>query len=291
MIELLALKLKEVSKKASNIDEKIDNLAISQEKELNDKANAILKDFEVKYENYVKNIPLPKDGKDFDLNLWENFKKDRDIIANKAIGELNDLKAEIIKFFQEQTANYNAIIKENELQNNKNEAKCNAFIKEKEAQIDEIILNIESFKGEDGKDGKDGAKGENGKDGAKGKDGKDGIGIKDITEKNGEIVITLTDGTIKKLKMPRDIRVISGGGGGSKGGGVDEGGIDYAQLKNIEEPLLNNDEFMIFRDGKPYKVSLQSLSNYLGNDLPATEYTDLNGQVLTDLENNYYTSL
>ena len=72
---------------------------------------------------------------------------------------------------------------------------------------------------------------------------------------------------------------------------ADGGGIDYAQLKSIEEPLLNNDEFMIFRDGKPYKVSLQSLSNYLGNDLPATEYTDLNGQVLTDLENNYYTSL
>ena len=218
MIELLALKLKEVSKKASNIDEKIDNLAISQEKELNDKANAILKDFEVKYENYVKNIALPKDGKDFDLNLWENFKKDRDSIINKAIGELNDLKAEIIKFFQEQTDNYNAFVKEKELQNNKNEASLNAFVKEKESRIDEIILNIESFKGEDGKDGKDGAKGENGKDGAKGKDGKDGIGIKDITEKNGEIVITLTDGTIKKLKMPRDIRVISGGG--SKGGGV-----------------------------------------------------------------------
>lgn len=216
MIELLALKLKEVSKKASNIDEKIDNLAISQEKELNDKANAILKDFEVKYENYVKNIALPKDGKDFDLNLWENFEKDRDIVINKTVGELNDLKAEIIKFFQEQTANYNAIIKENESQNNKNEAKCNAFIKEKEARINEIILNIESFKGKDGKDGIDGI---NGKDGAKGKDGKDGIGIKDITEKNGEIVITLTDGTIKKLKMPRDIRVISGGGG-SKGGGV-----------------------------------------------------------------------
>ena len=99
MIELLALKLKEVSKKASNIDEKIDNLAISQEKELNDKANAILKDFEVKYENYVKNIALPKDGKDFDLNLWENFKKDRDSIINKTVSELNDLKAEIIKFF------------------------------------------------------------------------------------------------------------------------------------------------------------------------------------------------
>lgn len=219
MIELLALKLKEVSKKASNIDEKIDNLAISQEKELNDKANAILKDFEVKYENYVKNIPLPKDGKDFDLNLWENFKKDRDIIANKAIGELNDLKAEIIKFFQEQTANYNALVKESESKIDDVVTNCNSLVEKTKAQIDEIILNIESFKGEDGKDGKDGIDGTNGKDGAKGKDGKDGIGIKDITEKNGEIVITLTDGTIKKLKMPRDIRVISGGGG-SKGGGV-----------------------------------------------------------------------
>ena len=219
MIELLALKLKEVSKKASNIDEKIDNLAISQEKELNDKANAILKDFEVKYENYVKNIALPKDGKDFDLNLWENFKKDRDIIANKAIGELNDLKAEIIKFFQEQTDNYNAFVKENESKIDDVVTNCNSLVEKTKAQIDEIILNIESFKGEDGKDGKDGVDGTNGKDGAKGKDGKDGIGIKDITEKNGEIVITLTDGTIKKLKMPRDIRVISGGGG-SKGGGV-----------------------------------------------------------------------
>ena len=219
MIELLALKLKEVSKKASNIDEKVDNLAISQEKELNDKANAILKDFEVKYENYVKNIALPKDGKDFDLNLWENFKKDRDIIANKAIGELNDLKAEIIKFFQEQTDNYNAFVKENESKIDDVVTNCNSLVEKTKAQIDEIILNIESFKGEDGKDGKDGVDGTNGKDGAKGKDGKDGIGIKDITEKNGEIVITLTDGTIKKLKMPRDIRVISGGGG-SKGGGV-----------------------------------------------------------------------
>ena len=180
MIELLALKLKEVSKKASNIDEKIDTLAISQEKEINDRIIAIHKDFKVEFENHIKNIPLPKDGKDFDLNLWENFEKDRDIVINKTVGELNDLKAEIIKFFQEQTANYNALIKENELQSNINEANYNAFIKEKEARIDEIILNIESFKGEDGKDGIDGT---NGKDGAKGKDGKNGIGIKDITEK------------------------------------------------------------------------------------------------------------
>ena len=219
MIELLALKLKEVSKKASNIDEKIDNLAISQEKELNDKANAILKDFEVKYENYVKNIALPKDGKDFDLNLWENAKEELNSAKKELETSLKNLKSEISKFNDEQISNYSTFIKESESKIDDVVTNCNSFVEKTKAQIDEIILNIESFKGEDGKDGKDGAKGKDGKDGAKGKDGKNGIGIKDITEKNGEIVITLTDGTIKKLKMPRDIRVISGGGG-SKGGGV-----------------------------------------------------------------------
>ena len=288
MIELLALKLKEVSKKASNIDEKIDNLAISQEKELNDKANAILKDFEVKYENYVKNIALPKDGKDFDLNLWENFKKDRDIIADKAIGELNDLKAEIIKFFQEQTADYNAFVKEKELQNNKNEANHNAFIKEKESRIDEIILNIESFKGEDGKDGKDGIDGTNGKDGDKGKDGKNGIGIKDITEKNGEIVITLTDGTIKKLKMPRDIRVISGGGG-SKGGGVassSNGGVDYSKLTELFE--INDTDFIVLlRENIPYKVSISTLKGVFGGETVDNTITTETGVYLTTEDGVY----
>ena len=219
MIELLALKLKEVSKKASNIDEKIDNLAISQEKEINDKANAILKDFKVEFENHIKNIPLPKDGKDFDLNLWINSKEGLDSAKKELETSLKNLKSEISKFNDEQISNYSTFIKESESKIEEVVTNCNSFVEKTKAQIDEIILNIESFKGEDGKDGKDGAKGKDGKDGAKGKDGKDGIGIKDITEKNGEIVITLTDGTIKKLKMPRDIRVISGGGG-SKGGGV-----------------------------------------------------------------------
>lgn len=219
MIELLALKLKEVSKKASNIDEKIDNLAISQEKELNDKANAILKDFEVKYENYVKNIALPKDGKDFDLNLWINAKEGLDSAKKEFETSLKNLKSEISKFNEEQISNYSTFIKESEAKIDDIVTNCNSLVKETKAQIDEIISTINTLKGEDGKDGKDGIDGKDGKNGDKGKDGKDGIGIKDITEKNGEIVITLTDGTIKKLKMPRDIRVISGGGG-SKGGGV-----------------------------------------------------------------------
>lgn len=60
--------------------------------------------------------------------------------------------------------------------------------------------------GADGKDGKDGKDGINGKDGAdgkngaNGKDGADGVGIADIKlNENGELIVTLTDGTEKNL--------------------------------------------------------------------------------------------
>lgn len=57
--------------------------------------------------------------------------------------------------------------------------------------------------GADGKDGKDGINGKdgaNGKNGANGKDGADGVGITDIKlNENGELIVTLTDGTEKNL--------------------------------------------------------------------------------------------
>lgn len=60
--------------------------------------------------------------------------------------------------------------------------------------------------GSDGKDGKDGVNGVNGKDGAdgkngtNGKDGADGVGIADIKlNENGELIVTLTDSTVKNL--------------------------------------------------------------------------------------------
>jgi hypothetical protein len=278
MTELLALalKLKEVNKKTSNIDEKVETLAINQKTTINDKMVAIFDEFKAEYQDFIKNIPLPTNGKDFDIKLWEKIENDINSLINSKISELDKQKADYIKQLDEKNANYQAFISEIE-------AKYNEFL----TYFKEHFYSLKGENGIDGKDGQSGADGKDGNNGADGKDGKngkDGVGIKDITEKNGDIIITLTDGTIKKLKMPRDIRVVTGGGGA-------KGGIDYAQLKSIEEPLLNNDEFMIFRDGKPYKVSLQSLSNYLGNDLPATAYTGTDGQGFTDLENNYYTSL
>ena len=54
--------------------------------------------------------------------------------------------------------------------------------------------------GQNGKDGADGKDGQDGKDDADGKDGLDGIGIADLViNENGELVVTLTDGTVKNL--------------------------------------------------------------------------------------------
>lgn len=54
--------------------------------------------------------------------------------------------------------------------------------------------------GTDGTDGKNGEKGDKGDSGNAGKDGRDGVGIADVTLNDaGELIITLTDGTVKNL--------------------------------------------------------------------------------------------
>ena len=59
-----------------------------------------------------------------------------------------------------------------------------------------------------GADGKDGADGEDGKDGVDGEDGKDGVGIEKIElNANGDLVITLTNGTTQIVAMPKDEHV------------------------------------------------------------------------------------
>lgn len=72
-----------------------------------------------------------------------------------------------------------------------------------EAWINE---NIDLLKGEDGKDGKDGKSIQ----GKSGKDGSDGVGIVNIERSKDDLLITLTDGSEKRFKLPR----VSVGGGG-----------------------------------------------------------------------------
>ena len=76
--------------------------------------------------------------------------------------------------------------------------------------------------GKAGPKGGDGKQGKAGKDGKDGKDGEDGVGIEDITQDGDDtIVITMTDGEVYELEMPRgastEVRYHSSGGGGSSG--------------------------------------------------------------------------
>ena len=59
---------------------------------------------------------------------------------------------------------------------------------------------IPGEQGRDGIDGKDGAPGTDGRDGRDGVDGKDGIGIAEaLIDSGGELVLTMTDGSVKRL--------------------------------------------------------------------------------------------
>jgi hypothetical protein len=53
--------------------------------------------------------------------------------------------------------------------------------------------------GRDGRDGIDGVDGLNGRDGKNGKDGQIGVGLEDVTEKDGYLTFTFTDGQTKKI--------------------------------------------------------------------------------------------
>lgn len=67
-------------------------------------------------------------------------------------------------------------------------------------KVDRIIQGKDGLPGKDGmpgKPGRDGAQGPAGRDGKDGKDGKDGVGVKKAkVDIDGELVITLTDGTV-----------------------------------------------------------------------------------------------
>jgi len=66
--------------------------------------------------------------------------------------------------------------------------------------------NKDLLKGSDGKDGRS-------IQGSKGKDGDDGVGIADIVRSQDDLLITLTDGTEKRIKLPKpQIQHVGGGG-------------------------------------------------------------------------------
>ena len=146
----------------------------------------------------IKEIPIPKDGKDG---------ADYDEDVAKAL-----LKAEI-----------NKLIKQRNLE-----------VEKIKSEVLQAVENIPVQKGDKGEDGKsvtdeqiqtyisiwlddniDSLKGEDGKrgiQGLRGKSGEDGVSIIDAKIENDYLVLTFSDGNIKRVKLPRQ-NINMGGGG------------------------------------------------------------------------------
>lgn len=181
-------------------------------------------------------------------------------------------------------------------------AKINRYLTDKDADITElradlkdfVISNLSKFKPKDGKDADNekilselksyilenksdfrGAKGIQGES-VKGDDGKDGVGIEDIyKDKNGYLVIELTNGEQKSFKLPSS-KVVSGGGGG----------INFNGLTELTT-VLDTDYLVLLRNNLPYKVSVNTLKGVFGAEVIDNVITTEDGAYLTN-ENGVY---
>jgi hypothetical protein len=97
--------------------------------------------------------------------------------------------------------------------------------------------------GKDGRNGKDGARGKDGNNGVDGANGRDGTGIAFIEQRDKDyFVITLSDGSEFKVKLPKlQTTVINGGGGGGGGGGGTGAGVSSFNTRTGSVVLTSAD--------------------------------------------------
>ena len=129
-------------------------------------------------------------------------------------------------------------------------------------ESDEIIVTLTNGvkknlgKVTSGKDGRDGVDGINGVDGTNGRDGVDGVGISSIIRnEDDEIIVTLTDGTIKNLG-----KVLNG-----KDGADGKDGINGADGKDGKDGV-NGKDGTNGADGKDGKDGADGINGKNGRD-------------------------
>lgn len=84
--------------------------------------------------------------------------------------------------------------------------------------------------GRDGRDGKDGVDGKDGRDGERGEKGADGVGLAGaMLDRDGELLVTMTNGEVKKLGA------VVGRDGRDGKDGVDGIGFDSFEMEYLEE--------------------------------------------------------
>lgn len=103
-------------------------------------------------------------------------------------------------------------------------------------------------RGEKGEPGQDGLPGENGSDGAPGEPGRDGVGLADaLIDKDGHLVLTMTDGRTKNLGP------VHGKDGAPGKDGSDGLGFEHMNVEQVNERTLS---FMFRRDAEEAEVSV-----------------------------------
>lgn len=157
---------------------------------------------------------------------------------------------------------------------------------------------VPGINGKDGLDSLPGKDGKDGKQGAIGKRGSNGTGIKNIVSKNDSILITLTDGSNKSIKIPKvqvpagpttvpteivtlkhlaDTNINTAKDGdvltkeGKKWVSKTPAITDYSNLPELTNPVAT-DFMVLLRNNIPYKVSIETLSNLFGGVLPVSLY-------------------
>ena len=147
----------------------------------------------------IANIPKPKDGADYDVNVARTLMKAEinRLIKQRGL-EVEKIKAEIVTAVE-------AIPVPSDGKDGRSVTEAQISI----AVNSWINDNFESLKGDDGQDGT------SGRDGLNGKQGEDGRGITDATMDKEYLVLTFSDGTEERVKMPKKTVYLGGGGGSS----------------------------------------------------------------------------
>jgi len=259
MIETIAaftLKLKDFSNKLAALDRRVSDIVSSQKKEITEYFQSALVTLTKNYQAEIAKIPLPKDGVNGkDGKDGADGKDGKDAVVDyDSIFEVVNEK--IDKLYDE---------KNTDIQSIKSDVK------------EYLITQFSKYKPRDGIDGKNGKDGVNGADGRNGKDGKSGVGIADIKRDGENLIITLTDGTTKKIQLPRFVI----GGGGTKSGGT--AGLDPSTLTEVNA-ILKTDFLIIVKDGQAHKISADNFVKSIfeiggvGNVTYNGEYIFYNGQ-------------
>ncbi len=170
---------------------------------VNERLDAINVQIDKTIKEAIKSIKIPeaingKDGKDFDKEIATKLLKEE---LNKLVKQKN---LDIGKFKSEilQAVNEIEIPKGEKGENG--ESATNEQIQDNvSAWIEENFELLQGDKGE---------KGERGLIGQQGQNGNDGVGIEDIERSQDDLLITLTDGTEKRIALPKPKHI--GGGGG-----------------------------------------------------------------------------